>query len=125
MSVLYTASCRARQILFRLDRRLRPAQVQLFEEGQGSVYSVGQLLRSSQLNAPLLVVGADTQRWLEPMRQALEENCIAFSACSALPDAPTEHDADSLVLQWQRGGCDSFIALGGSDTLSLVKGFNL
>ena len=121
MSVLYTASCRARQVLIRLGRRFRPAREQLFEEGPGSMYTIGQLLRSNRLENPLLVVGADAQRWLEPMRQTLEDSDVAFSAFAALPDAPTERDADSVFLQWQRSGCDSFIALGGPETISLVK----
>lgn len=120
MSLIYTVGCRFRQAIIRASRSRRLDR-QYVEEGTGAVFSVAQLLRNHRLQKPVVV----TARGAEPVRErvlhALAENDFAWCVWDMPDRAVTAEDADDLRMTWVREACDSFIILGGGETIDFGK----
>ena len=121
MSMFAAARCRVRQAFYRLGRRGRTVREPVVEDGPGALYSVPQLVRSGRLGKPLLVIGPDTDPWAERLTQALDESDVPFSTWNGAAVPPTVDDGEALVAYWDSEECESFIALGGPETIDLVK----
>lgn len=121
MSVLAAAGCRIRQAFYGLGRRLRPARRPEVEDGPGAMFAVARIVRSGKLGKPLMVVGPNTSPWDERLKISLEESDVEFAVWDESPQPPTADDAERLRLFWAGEKCGSFIALGGAETIDLVK----
>lgn len=121
MSLITTASCRVRQALLRAKRRGAKSVRPSVEEGAGSVFSVAQVLRSSRLHKPMVVVGSGADSGSERVIHALEESAFDFALWPQLPEEPTAEEGENLRLQWIREQCDCFIVVGDGAAIDITK----
>lgn len=121
MSLTTTVVCRLRQSLLRARRvGARPVRPTV-EEGAGSVFALGQLLRSNRLRKPMIVVGRGADAWGERAVNILEESDLACSLFDMLPADPTTDDGERLRLQWITDQCDCFVVIGDAAAIDLTK----
>lgn len=121
MSLTTTAVCRVRQAILRARRRsARPVRPTV-EEGAGSVFALGQMLRSNRLHKPMVVVGHGADAWGERITALLEENDLSYSLWDMLPSVPTADDGEKIRLQWIMDQCDCFVVLGGRAAIDVTK----
>ncbi len=119
MSMLAVVRCRAQQAFSRQGRRT--VREPVVEDGPGALYSVPQLVRSGRLGKPLLAAGPDAGPWEERLCQALEESDIAFAVWNGAAVPPTVDDGEDIVKLFDSEDCGCMIALGGPETIDLVK----
>lgn len=120
MSLFYTAGARLQQAANRAARSGRPER-QTVEEGTGTVFSIGQLLRANRLHKPLVVTEPGAERVRERVLHALLESDTPGEVWNLEDRTQTDEDADALRLAWLRAECDCFIALGGAKAIDFVK----
>lgn len=121
MSLTTTVICRVRQAVLRARRRsARPARPTV-EEGAGSVFALGQILRTNRLHKPMVVVGHGADAWGERITAILEENDLSYSLWDMLPAVPTVDDGEKIRLQWIMDQCDCFVVLGDSAAIDMTK----
>lgn len=120
MNATFAASCRVKQAVFRIRRRMRPVREPSVTDGGGAIWSAAQILRANRLFQPLLVIGRDAGPWGARLKQTLEEGDLALSLWDA-SECPTLDEAEALCSRWLAEGCDCFLAVGGADTLGLAK----
>ena len=123
MWALKAAYYRVFQFVFNFGARCLPWRKAERVEGAGAVKRIPDLLRAQGAARPMVVTdpGLVAAGVAPAICRALEEAGVPYSLYDQVAPNPTVKLVEAIYAQYQREGCDSFVAIGGGSSMDAAK----
>lgn len=123
MSWFKKAYCRTFQFVFNIGARVLPWRKAVIENGAGAINKIPELLSALEGKKPMLVTdpGLMNAGIAPKIIQILEQKNVEFSLFAQVEANPSVNTVNAIVAQYNKDGCDSFVAIGGGSAMDAAK----